>query len=364
MAGWLALACFFVPAFGAELDDRTRIQIEALNRLKGMDLEANPALKNAVLKVVEKTRGTPHFVELVREFELEGQEPALLEYALEHPDESAGVEAFRLAMRQRGSEALPSLLISTNAVSTVRLIGNSGAREFRPLLQELVTTPERPVEVRKEAVRALVKSEDGARFLLELEKQGRLPADLRLTASSELSLVSWPAIRNEAREVLPLPQGQDAEPLPPISELSVRTGDPKRGKEIFFSATAACGSCHQVNGAGMNFGPNLSEIGSKLGKEALYESILDPSAGISFGYEAWSIVLKNGDEAYGIITSETAGEVTVKTQTGILTTYQKAEIERRRKMSTSIMPMGLQLTMSTRDLIDLVEYLSTLKKPE
>ena len=33
-------------------------------------------------------------------------------------------------------------------------------------------------------------------------------------------------------------------------------------------------------------------------------------------------------------------------------------------MKTSIMPTGLQLTMSTVDLVDLVEYLSTLKKKD
>ena len=46
----------------AKLDERTAIQIEALNRLKNVDLESSPALKGAVVKVLEKTRGTPQFV--------------------------------------------------------------------------------------------------------------------------------------------------------------------------------------------------------------------------------------------------------------------------------------------------------------
>jgi hypothetical protein len=33
-------------------------------------------------------------------------------------------------------------------------------------------------------------------------------------------------------------------------------------------------------------------------------------------------------------------------------------------MSLSIMPAGLQLTMSEQDLVDLVEFLSSLKKPK
>jgi hypothetical protein len=46
----------------------------------------------------------------------------------------------------------------------------------------------------------------------------------------------------------------------------------------------------------------------------------------------------------------------------VLTKYEKADIAKRQKSSTSMMPAGLQLTMSTQDLIDLVEYLASLKK--
>ena len=109
-------------------------------------------------------------------------------------------------------------------------------------------------------------------------------------------------------------------------------------------------------------GPQLSEIGTKLGKDALYQSILDPSSGISFGFEAWNIQLKNDDELFGLITSETGDELTVKTQAGVITKVKKSEIAKRQKLSSSLMPVGLQLTMSTQELVDLVEYLASLKK--
>jgi putative heme-binding domain-containing protein len=117
-----------------------------------------------------------------------------------------------------------------------------------------------------------------------------------------------------------------------------------------------------VRGEGTDFGPSLSEIGTKLGKDALYESILDPSAGISFGYEAYQLTLKNGDEAYGIIVSETPDELSLKGINGIVTRYKKSDLTNRVKQKLSAMPAGLQQTMSTRELVDLVEYLSTLKK--
>jgi putative heme-binding domain-containing protein len=350
--------CAVGLAQAPSIDEQTAIQIEALNRLKGVDLESNPALKNAVTKVLEKTRGTPHFVEVVREFNLKGHGPALMEYALKFPNESSGVEAFRLALIELGQAKIENQLNT----AVIQLIANSNDKELQPILRKLITNTGEAVELRKEAAKALAHSQDGARYLLDLAEKGELPPDLKLTATSELHLAPWPEIKKFAAEVLPLPQSQNAEPLPPIAELVRRTGDPKRGAAIFASETAACASCHQVDGEGMDFGPKLSEIGTKLGKDALYESILDPSAGISFGYEAWSIELKNGDEAFGLIASETADEIAIKTQNGVTTRYKKSDIARRQKLATSIMPTGLQLTMSTQDLVDLIEYLSTLKK--
>lgn len=367
-AGALLAVCFGagLPGRAAEppaLDDQTRIQIEALERLKGMDLEANPALQRAVLAVVQKTRGTPHFVELVRDFGLKGQSEALLEYALQHPAESSGVEAFRLAHQEAGPSRVEPLLASTNAVAAVQLMGASGDRGLLRRLEALVPDSAIPAAPRKAAVRALAQRQDGARFLLDLAREDKLPADLRFAASSELHLAPWPEIKKQALEILPLPQGQGAEALPPVGELMKLKGDARRGSEVFRRAEVACIACHQVNGEGLDFGPKLSEIGTKLGKDALYESILDPSAGIAFGYEAWSVDLANGDELFGLIVSETADDLALKAQTGIVTKVKKAEIARRVKMATSIMPAGLQLTLSTQELVDLVEYLAQLRKP-
>lgn len=352
-------------AAGAEpaaLDEQTALRIEALRRLKGADLESNPSLKGAVLKVLEKTRGTPQFVELVEEFKLKGHGEALLEYALAHPGESSGVEAFRLAYAELGKAAVLKGLDTPKASALVELIGNSSEKELHAVLRAAVSETARPVELRREMVKALCKSQDCAEFLIGLAEKGELPADLKLAASAELNRAPWPHVRKSAGELLPLPQSQNAEPLPPVHELAKRVGDPVSGEKLFFSETVACASCHQVNGKGMDYGPRLSEIGTKLGKEALYESILDPSAGISFGYEGWAIELQNGDEAFGLLASETEDEIAIKTQNGVTSRYKKSEVVKRQKLATSVMPAGLQLTMSTQELVDLIEFLATLRK--
>jgi putative heme-binding domain-containing protein len=345
-----------------ELDERTAIAIEALSRLKGMDLEANPGVKAAVSKVLDQVHGRPQFVELVRDFKIKGQEPALVELAIQNPGNNTGADAARLLLENEATELIRAALKATNAVPLVEALGNTSDKRVVPLLEPLVPDMTRDPVLRKQAVRSLALTQEGAAALLKLAREAKLPGDLKLTAAAELHNARWDGIKTEAAQLLPLPQGQNAEPLPPISELTKRTGNAAKGAAVFRRETVGCIRCHQVNGEGVDFGPNLSEIGTKLGKDAIYESILDPSAGISFGFEAWQIELQNGDELFGLIASETADEVAVKAQTGIITRCKKSDIIRRQKQTLSIMPSGLQQTMSTQELVDLVEYLSSLRK--
>jgi putative heme-binding domain-containing protein len=257
------------------------------------------------------------------------------------------------------------LLNDTNtatALNTIELLGHTGDRRLVPLLEPFVIDGSRDVAARKQAVRSLAQVQEGAAALLRLAKADKLPEDLKFTAAGELNNAHWPQIKADAARLLPLPSAQNAQPLPPVAELTKLKGDAAKGSEVFRRDMVACIKCHQVNGEGIEVGPNLSEIGGKLGKDALYESILDPSAGISFGYEAWQVELKNGDEAFGLIVSETADEIVVKAQTGLVTKYKKSDIARREKQRLSIMPVDLQQAMSTQDIVDLVEYLSSLKK--
>lgn len=359
-----------VSADGAESESqktasRTSIAIEALSRLKGIDLNSNPAIKAAVMKVLESTKGTPQFVELVREFRIKDQNPALLEMAINDSSNSTGVDAARLLLDNDGIGLLEKSLSSlqTNiALRTAEVLGNLAEKRVTPLLEAVVSDGRREVSLRKQAVHALAATQEGAAALLKLAKEDKLAADVKLAASVELNSVRWPKVKAEASQLLPVPQASNAEPLPPPRELLKRKGDAIRGADVFSRPTVGCINCHQVDGKGADFGPKLSEIGTKLGKDALFEAILDPSAGISFGFEAWQIELRNGDEAYGLIVSETADDISVKTQNGIVTRYKKADVAKREKMNLSIMPSGLQQTMSVQDLVDLVEYLASLKK--
>ena len=84
------------------LSAQVNVQLEALKRLKDIDLDANPAIKKVVLDLLEASRGQAAFVEIVRDFKLRGHEAELLRYAQAHPNDSTGVEAIRLLLNAAG----------------------------------------------------------------------------------------------------------------------------------------------------------------------------------------------------------------------------------------------------------------------
>jgi putative heme-binding domain-containing protein len=369
---WVLIAALCAARiFGATPDGEEQQKIatavEALTRLENVNLEEKPAVKAAVNRVLEKTRGTPDFLRLVQHFKLTNQNAALLALAIDHSTNETGVAAIRLVLANNDSSAVKQALQTTNAHDAARLIealGNAKEKQVVPWLAPLITNDSANVEVQRATVRALAQTQDGAAALLAFARDDTLPEKLKFLAATELNAARWPEIKSSAAKILPLPAGQNSQPLPPVSELIKRQGNVAKGAEIFRRETTGCTKCHQVRGEGRELGPALSEIGTKLPKEALYEAILDPSAGISFGFEAWQVQLKSGDEAYGIKASDTPDEIAIKDTNGIITRHKRSQIASMQQMKTSIMPAGLQQTITTQELVDLVEYLFSLKKQE
>ena len=346
------------------IEERTRTALEALGRLKGVKLESNPALKQAVLRVLEQVRGEPEFVTLVRDFNLSGQELGLTQFIVTQPQTPAAVEALRHLLASPATNALTCILSTSGEKlpAIINALGKTEDNRIVGLLQPLVVDSKQPLPVRRAAVSALAKVNDGAAALLALAKTERLSDDLKFLAGSELRGTRWPSVRSEAEKLFPALAAKSNQALPPVAELIKLPGEAAHGAAVFRRADVGCINCHQVNGEGVDFGPKLSEIGSKLGKDALCESILDPSAGISFGYEGWSLTFKNGDEAFGLMASETEEELVLKAQGGTVTRYKKSDLAKREKQALSVMPAGLQQNLTTQDFADLLEYLSSLRK--
>jgi putative heme-binding domain-containing protein len=344
--------------------ERNYILVETLERITG-DIDKNPALKDAVYNTLRKLRGREAFVGIVKKFGIKDQDKELLDLALRHGERDFGVEAAQLVFEHGNGQLFATALSRTNeAPKAVEILGRVNDKRVVPLLLPVLMNERADVSLRKAVVHSLTQTHEGATQLLQFAKEEKLPAALRFTAGSELSSVRWLPIKSEAEKVLPLPQGKNTEPFPSVATLAQMKGSKANGETVFFRDAAMCSRCHEVRGKGGQIGPALSEIGTKLGRQALIEAILDPSAGISFGFEGFNIALKSGDEAYGLIASETEDDIAIKDLNGIVTRYKKSDIAKRDPLKSSIMPTGLQQTMSPQEFVDLIEYLSSLKKVE
>jgi putative heme-binding domain-containing protein len=289
-----------------EASPKDRLIVETLVRLKRFDVSGNEKWKGAVQRYVQSQRGREGYFELVEQFSVKAELAELLRLVETDPASAQAAKSVQLVFRLEAQKELSRLLASSpkekaNAIAI--LIG-------------FVKTPE-------------------AQKLLDQHKALHAPAK---TAGKD------------APALLVTPED--------IEVLAVRAGNPKRGKAVF---QKFCFACHKAGDVGIDFGPGLSEIGDKLPKSELILAIVKPNAGISFDYEGWTIETKQGSFLAGIV-SESDEELTVRMVGGVSQKVKKADVSKRVKMKASLMPEGLHLAMSEKDLVDLVEFLSGLKQ--
>ena len=372
------------PATSDEQRAKDDLFIETLSRLEGVDINANEKLKTRLLAVLGRNKGTSAYVEMAARFNLRDLSDELVKLAVEKPADSAGVAAAKqlikwdeLARLKKvvetgalpGDNTAPSAPDSPPAIAAasaaLTALGYTSDAKAWPVIEAVIADGKRAKPVRAAAVAAMGLGRAGEKRLLQMAKDGKLSDDLHFAAGNVLLASTDPAIQAEAGKHLKLPPSVNSKPLPPIAQLAQRTGDASNGPRVFKKIN--CIQCHRVAPAGgdafgADFGPALSEIGSKLPKDALYTAILDPSAGIEHNYEGTRIETDDGEDIVGIITSETADLLTLKLPGGVQRKYAKSSILSRDKIKSSLMPQGLQLAMTEQELVDLVEWLSGLKK--
>ncbi len=345
-----------------ELDGKVYHAVEALKRLVHLDPVSNPAVGKALRQTLEAVRGRPEYVQLVTVFGLKDKDEALLAFVRRHGDSTSGLLALDYLVKRRDATFLKGILSGEDPGKAVQALGNLSHPTATGLLGDLVTAGDQPLATRESAIRSLCRSRHGVEALLQMHAGGILPSDMSLTAAYAFNQLPWATLKERALGQIPLPQIRGGATLPPVRDLLVHSGDIALGREVFHKAESGCAMCHRIGDQGVDFGPGLDEIGAKLGKDALFQAILDPSAGIAFGYEGWEMVTKAGDAWVGVLVGETETSLTVKTQSAALLTLEKKEIEDRIKMKGSLMPTGLQQAMTVQELVDLVAYLASLPK--
>lgn len=366
----LAVAEFFQAADQPrELTEKSFACLSQQLYSEWTEMRGNPVVLSAVRKGMQTPTLQAQALELAGDFEDPSLGADLLALAKSEANpESVRVQAIAALGRTKQEAYLSDLepMIQSGdvklRVAAVRAVGSIRAKNLEPQMKKLLLS-QAPNEVRTEAVRILGRTDSGCAVLLDLEQSGELPSELRNVASGVTNSSPSAAILARAKRLLPPVVSKNRKPLPPVRELLWREGDAERGRKLFSAVTGPkCGSCHSLDESKKSLGPNLSQIGDKLGKDALLDSILNPSAGIAPEYYVWRLQTKTEGIVVGIITEDTAQRVTVLTDATTDLRFKPSDIVSRKRSHLSLMPEDLANTMTEQQMVDVLAFLTTLKK--
>jgi putative membrane-bound dehydrogenase-like protein len=139
-----------------------------------------------------------------------------------------------------------------------------------------------------------------------------------------------------------------------LDQIASLTGDERTGQAVF---KTTCASCHRHKQLGNDVGPELTQIHQKLDKNALLDAILNPSAGIAFGYEPWLLTTKTGQTYYGFLVSDGEQSVVIKGVTGQKHTIPTETVSSRKQFKNSLMPRPESMGLKPQQIADLAAFL-------
>ena len=135
-------------------------------------------------------------------------------------------------------------------------------------------------------------------------------------------------------------------------------GNAEHGEQVFWST---CGSCHRVNGRGGPLGPDLSRIGTSQSRDQLIRAIRQPSPTLAAGYQAVTLVTRDGQRIRGTKKSEDAFSIQIMDTREQLQGYLKSNLREVVRDTSPLMPVVGPDKLNERDLDDLLQYLNTLR---
>lgn len=144
-------------------------------------------------------------------------------------------------------------------------------------------------------------------------------------------------------------------------------GNAAHGKDLFYG-DANCSLCHMVEGKGGRFGPELTGVGGSRTREAIIDSVRNPSRRLAWGlseatkefpqeYESVTVVTADGKQIKGVTLNEDSFSVQIMDTNEQIYLLEKDKLRSFQKSRESAMPKYNADTLSDKDLEDIVAYL-------
>jgi cytochrome c oxidase cbb3-type subunit III len=148
------------------------------------------------------------------------------------------------------------------------------------------------------------------------------------------------------------------------------TGDAAHGKKLFYGE-ANCSLCHMIEGKGERVGPELTAVGGSRTREAIIDSVRNPSRRLAWGltestkefpqeYETVTVVAADGQQIKGVTLNEDNFTVQVMDTSEQIYLLEKDKLRSFEKTRESLMPAYSSQNLSDKDLDDIVAFLASV----
>jgi len=142
-------------------------------------------------------------------------------------------------------------------------------------------------------------------------------------------------------------------PAPPLK------GDRAKGEKLFWSK-GGCGTCHRIGQRGGRMGPELASIGRIRSLGYLKESLLEPNASLTQGYNTVSVVTRDGRKIIGVQRGYDAFSAQLVDPQESYYSFFRDEVQSMERQFKSLMP-AYGKTLSERELDDMLSFLTSLR---
>jgi putative membrane-bound dehydrogenase-like protein len=250
-------------------------------------------------------------------------------------------------------------LLRTNTAAEVQSAAIRTLAQFRE--RDLASTllpgwTELSPRARNEAFNALVTRAKWITPLLDALVSGRIEKS-GFTAQQVHALVnhSDPAIYRRAQELFNVTTNSEREQI--IQKLMPATrmqGDPAAGRKTY---TERCAACHRFQNEGNAVGPDIVAMKTS-GKEKLLVNMIDPNREVAPNLQTWLVETTDGETITGLLLKDSGGSVTLTIGGGSEMTLIRAQVRKLTPQGKSLMPEGLEVGLTPKQMADLLEFLT------
>jgi len=210
---------------------------------------------------------------------------------------------------------------------------------------------------RSQLVQLFLTREDWSVSLLgTLDKGAVARAEISLPSREALLKHKSNVIRSQAKKLFADTHSANRnEVLAKYRDVSSLPPRPANGAVIF---DKNCAQCHAFRGRGHAVGANLGEFVGKSVEDFIL-AIFDPNAAINPNVIAYNVETKDGRSLNGIVRGETASGLTLVQGSGMEEKILRSDIKEIRASQLSLMPEGLEQSMTPQDTADLIAWLKS-----